>query len=81
MRTKFSNLAACLLLLWGFVILHSPTGKRIFINPNEVMSIGDPIGGGKGARAEVVVHDRMYYVRETPEEVVKLVEEKITETK
>lgn len=61
--------------LFAFVLLTNADGTRVWINANEVVSIGDPLHGPPRCRTLVRAHDTGYCVRETPEEVLDKVKE------
>jgi hypothetical protein len=63
--------------LWALLILHDLTGAEIFVKPDEVVLVVPARPPMADARAQslVVVHDTKIYVRETPSEVARKVEE------
>ncbi len=65
-------------LLLGFVMLTLPNGKPAWFNADEIMAIQHSTKGigDSRARSQVTVHDHVYYLREEPERVVELVEQK-----
>lgn len=62
-------------LLGILITLHTPSGREVFVNADEVMMIGASGGWNVGGCAtEVLVHDKMICVVEPPFIVKKLVE-------
>lgn len=59
----------------ALITLHTPLGREIYVNGGEVMLITPPTATAvRGCGAEVMVHDRVVCVWETPREVKNLVE-------
>jgi len=62
------------LIFSALITLHAPSGKEIFVNPDEIMIVreGGPPFDARHCKTEVVVHDREVCVRETPDTVKRL---------
>lgn len=64
-------------LFGALITLHSPSGRELFVNGDEIMVIRDETTvafWSPGCRASVIIHDRELCVRETPTEVKAKVE-------
>lgn len=62
------------LLFAAFITLHTPSGREVFVNADEIMMIRDGIGCPAMPNTEVTVHDHTICVNETPAQVKQLVE-------
>lgn len=65
------------IILGALITLHSPSGRELFVNGDEIMVIrGDTSAWDwqRGCHAEVTVHDKVLCVKEHPNEVKALVE-------
>lgn len=62
-------------LFAAFITLHTPSGREVFVNADEVMLIQlSDVWSAVNCHSEVTVHDKVICVREYPFEVKRFVE-------
>jgi hypothetical protein len=71
MRVPFR---ACWFVFTAFVCLRDPQNEGIWIVLSQVVSVLHPVGCAPGSGARIVTSAGPLCVRETPQEVMKLIE-------
>ncbi len=59
-----------------FLSLHSPTGAPFYVRTLEILAITvpQPNRSGPGIGANILVHDTWFSVRETPNEIMRAID-------
>jgi hypothetical protein len=54
------------------LVLHGPNGKQIYVAAEHIVSVANATGIHPGAKSVINTQGTPLYVRETPEEVAKM---------
>jgi hypothetical protein len=56
------------------LVLHGPNGKAVYVATEHIVSVLNATGVHPGAKAVINTQGTPLYVRETPEEIAKMLE-------
>ena len=63
-----------MIALVAMLILHGPNGKPVYVATEHIVSVLNASGVHPGAKAVINTQSSPLYVRETPEEIAKMLE-------